>query len=65
MLGQRLTNPHILAVIGSNKEYEVVTSGIVRVEEIGDNAQEAEATRKEDELIFPAQLIEDVLLELL
>jgi hypothetical protein len=35
------------------------------VEKVGDYAQEAEAARKENELIFLAQFIEDVLLELL
>lgn len=65
MLGQCLTNPHILAVVGPDEQYEIVSSGIVRVEEIGDYAQKAEAAGEENELIFPAQLIEDVLLELL
>jgi hypothetical protein len=35
------------------------------VEKVRDYAQEAEAARKEDELIFLAQFVEDVLLELL
>jgi len=35
------------------------------VQEVGDYAEEAEASREEDELIFGAQLVEDVLLEFL
>jgi hypothetical protein len=65
MLGQRLANPDILAVFGANEQYEVVSNGIVRVEQIRDYAQQAEAPRQEDEFIFFAQLSEDVLLEFL
>jgi hypothetical protein len=35
------------------------------VEEVRDYAQQAEAPRQEDEFIFLAQLVEDVLLEFL
>jgi hypothetical protein len=65
MLGQRLANPHILAVVGADEQYEVVSGSIVGVEEIRYYAQEAEAARKEDELILLAQFVEDVLLKLL
>jgi hypothetical protein len=65
MLSQRLANPDILAVLGTNEQYKVVSSGIVRVEQIRDYAQQAEASRQEDEFIFIAQLSEDVLLEFL
>jgi hypothetical protein len=39
VLGQRLANPHILAVIGANKQYEVIPSSIVGMEEVRDYAQ--------------------------
>jgi hypothetical protein len=65
MLRQCLANPHILAVVGSDEQYEVVSGGVVRVEEVRDYAQQAEAAREDDELIFLAQLFEDVLLEFL
>lgn len=65
MFGQRLTNPHILAIVGPDEQYKIVSGGIVRVEEVCDYAQKAEAAREEDELIFPAEFIEDVLLKLL
>jgi hypothetical protein len=65
MLGQRLANPHILAVVRTDEQYEVVAGGIVGMEEVRDYAQKAKAPREEDELIFLAQLVEDVLLEFL
>jgi hypothetical protein len=52
MLSERLTDPHIFAVVCANKQYEVVTGGIVGVEEIRDYAQQTEAPCEEDELIF-------------
>ena len=65
MLGQGLADPDILAIVGPHEEYKVVPDGIVRVEEVRDYAQKAEAAREEDELIFLTQFVEDVLLELL
>jgi hypothetical protein len=65
VLGQRLANPDILAIVCADEQYEIVSCGIVRVEEVRDYAQETEAPRKEDELIFLAKLFEDVLLEFL
>lgn len=54
MLCQRLANPHILAIVGSDEQDEVVSGGIVRVEEVRDYAQQAEAAREDDKLIFLA-----------
>ena len=65
MLGKRFANPHVFAIVSANEQYEVVPSSIVGMEEVRDYAQKAEAARKEDKLIFLAQLVEDVLLELL
>jgi hypothetical protein len=65
VFSQRLADPHILAILGANEQYEVVARGIVGVQEVRDYAQQAEAARQEDELIFLAQLVEDVLLEFL
>jgi hypothetical protein len=65
VLGQRLSNPYILAVVGSDEQDEAVAGSIIRVEEVRDYAQQAEAPGQDDELIFLAQLFEDVLLEFL
>jgi hypothetical protein len=65
VLRQRLADPDIFAVVGAEEQYEIVSGGVVRVEEVRDYAQQAEAARQEDELIFLAQLVEDVLLEFL
>jgi hypothetical protein len=65
VLRQRLADPDILAVVGADEQYEVVPGGVVRVEEVRDYAQQAEAARQKNELIFFAQLVEDVLLEFL
>lgn len=65
MLRERFANPYILTFVCADKQYEVVPSGIVGVEEVRDYAQKTEATRKEDELILIAQLFEDLLLEFL
>lgn len=65
MLSERLAYPHILTLIRANEQNEVVSSGIVGVKKVRDYAQQAEATRQEDELILFAQLFEDVLLEFL
>jgi hypothetical protein len=48
MLSQRLANPHILAVVGTDEQDEIVSGGIVRVEEVCDYPQQAEAAREED-----------------
>jgi hypothetical protein len=65
VLSQRLANPDVLAIVCTDEQYKVVSGGIVRVEEVRDYAQEAEAPRQEDELIFFAKLFEDVLLKFL
>lgn len=65
MLSQCLSDPHILAIFGANKQDEVVSSGIVGVKEVCDYAKQAEAPRKEDKLILFAQLFEYVLLKFL
>jgi hypothetical protein len=39
MFGQRLADPHVLAVLGTNEQYEIVARGIVGVEEVCDYAQ--------------------------
>ena len=65
MLCERLANPHVLALICADKQYKVVSGGIVGVEKICDYAQKAEAACEEDQLIVFAQLFEDLLLEFL
>jgi hypothetical protein len=41
MLCERLANPHILALVRADKQNEVISGGIVGVEEIRDYAQKA------------------------
>lgn len=65
MFGKRFANPYVLTLFSAYEKYEVITGGIVRVEEVGDDAQEAEAARKYNELIVVSQFLEDVLLEFL
>lgn len=65
MLRERLANPHILALVCADEQDEVVSGGIVGVEQVRDYAQKAEAAREEDQLILFAQLFEDLLLEFL
>jgi hypothetical protein len=36
MLGQRLADPHILALVGCDQQNEVVAGGVVRVQEVRD-----------------------------
>ncbi len=43
MLGQRLANPHIFPFIRTNQQDQIVSGGIVRVEEVCDDTQEAQA----------------------
>jgi hypothetical protein len=65
MLSQRLANPDILAIIGAHEQNQIVAGGVVRMEQVGNDAQQAEPARKEHEFIFLSQFLEDVLLEFL
>jgi hypothetical protein len=65
VLRERLANPHILALVCTDEKDEVISGGIVGVEEVCDYAQKAEAAREEDQLILFAQFFEDLLLEFL
>jgi hypothetical protein len=65
VLGERLANPDILAVVCTDKQDQVVPDSVVRMKEVCDDAQKAEASCKQNQLIFVAQLSEDVLLEFL
>lgn len=65
MLGERFANPAVLAVLCADEDDEVVAPGIVRVEEVSDYTEEAEAAGEQDELVFSAKLLKEVLLILL
>lgn len=65
MLSESLADPAIFEFVGSDEDDEVAASGIVRVEEVYDDTEQAEAAGDDDQLIFLAQLAEDVLLEFL
>ena len=62
VLGQRLADPSILAVLGADDDDEVVPGRVVRVQQVGDEAHEAEAAREHNELIFGPELLEERLL---
>jgi hypothetical protein len=62
MLGQCFANPAIFSIFGTNYHNEVISSGIVGVEEVGDQAHQPEATGENDELIFCTELLEEGLL---
>jgi hypothetical protein len=64
MLGEGLTHPGILAILGTNDDYQIVPGGIVTVEQVGDQPHEAETAGQNHELILAAQLLEEVLLVL-
>ena len=52
-------------VLGAHEQNEIVPDRIVRVEEVRDYTQETKTSRKKDELVFFAQFVENVLLEIL
>lgn len=64
MFGERFSDPVIFAVVSANEDDKVVTCSVVGVEEIRDKAQEAETAGEDEQLVFGAKVVEDVLLEL-
>jgi hypothetical protein len=65
VLCERFSNPIILAIFGADDDDETVSCGIVGMEKIGDDFEETEATGKDDEEIFGAEEVVQILLELL
>jgi hypothetical protein len=65
MFGQRLTDPSIFPIFSSDDYDEVISGSVVAVEEIRNEAHEAEALRDNDEFIFDTELLKEVLLVLL
>lgn len=63
MFRQRLPKPSILSFIRADEEDEIVARRIVGVEEVGHEAEEAETAGEDEEAIFGAQGVEDVLLK--
>jgi len=63
MFSQRLAHPVILPILSADEDDKVVTRGIVRVQEIGDEAEEAQSPGEYEQLVFGAERVEDVLLE--
>ena len=64
MFSQRFTNPPILSLIGADEEYEIVTCSIVRVKEVGYEAEESKPAGKNEKPVLFAELVKSVLLEL-
>lgn len=57
MFGERLANPGVLPIVGTDNDDQIVPCRIVRMEEVGDEADEGEASRQYDELIFFSELL--------
>lgn len=55
-------NPFILSIISTNYYNQIVTCCIKCMKEIGHDSQEPQAPGENDELIFIAKLVEQVLL---
>jgi hypothetical protein len=65
VLGQCLPDPGVLTVLGPDDEDEVVACSVIAVQKVGDEPHQAQAPREDDELIFGADLLEEILLEFL
>lgn len=63
MFRECLPKPAIFTVFRSNEQDQIVTSSVVGVEEIGDDAQQTEAAREDEKRIFVPELMEYALLE--
>jgi hypothetical protein len=59
------TNPLVFPIIRAYDQDQVVTCGIVGMQQICYQAQETQAPRKNDKLIFGSELVKKVLLILL
>jgi hypothetical protein len=62
MLGEGLADPGDFPVVGAHDDDQVVPCGIVRVEEVSDEPDEAQAAGQDDELILLPELLEELLL---
>jgi hypothetical protein len=58
MFRQRLANPAILTLLGANNHDQVVAGRIIGVQEIGDEAHQAQATGKDHQLIIGTDFLE-------
>jgi hypothetical protein len=65
VLCERFSNPIVLAIFGADDDDETVSCGIIGMEKVGDDFEETKATGKDDEEIFGAEEVVQILLELL
>jgi hypothetical protein len=65
MLRECFSNPIILAIFSTDDNNETVSCGVIGMEKVGDDFEEAEATGKNNEEIFGAEEMVQILLELL
>lgn len=65
VLCERFANPVVFAIFSADEDDETVSGSIVGMEEIGDNFEEAESAGKDEENVFRAEEIVEILLELL
>jgi hypothetical protein len=65
MLGKRLANPFLLPIVCADEDYEAAPGGIIGVEKVCHDTDEAQPSSKDEKLVFVAKLAEDVLLEAL
>lgn len=65
MLCQSLSNPTIFPLIGTDEDDKTVSSGVVSMQEVCDDAEEAQSASNDYELILLSKFAKDVLLKLL
>jgi hypothetical protein len=65
VLRERFSNPIILAIFGADDDDETIPRSVIGMEKVGDDFKETEATGKNDEEIFGAEEMVQILLELL
>ena len=62
MFCQRLSDPSILPLVRADHQYECAAGGIVGMEKVRYESEEAQAAGDDDELILFSKLFEELLL---
>jgi hypothetical protein len=65
MLRKSLADPAIFSLIGAHDDYKITTGGIIGMKKVDYNPEEAQATGKNEQLVFFPELMEDILLKFL
>lgn len=58
-------DPFVLSIVSANYQNKIIPCGVVRVQEISDETDEAQAPRQDNQFIFSAELRKEILLVLL